>query len=226
MNTSYPTQGPMWDKAAEQLVLSPRLPFYVKRFHSLLKEETEKRQRFYEEMSEEHKVEFICGELVVHSPVKKKHNQASARLFHLLDLYVVSNNLGFVGHERILITLTRNDYEPDVCYFGPTKSQGFTPDQSKFPAPDFIAEILSDSTEEIDRGIKFDDYAAHGVGEYWIIDSEQESIEQYGLSGDHYDLVVKALRGPIESIAVRGFQIPVRSVFERTEHLEAMRRIV
>jgi Uma2 family endonuclease len=226
MNTSYPTQGPMWDKAAEQLVLSPRLPFYVKRFHSLLKEETEKRQRFYEEMSEEQKVEFICGELVVHSPVKKKHNQASARLFHLLDLYVVSNNLGFVGHERILITLTRNDYEPDVCYFGPTKSQGFTPDQSKFPAPDFIAEILSDSTEEIDRGIKFDDYAAHGVVEYWIIDSEQESIEQYGLSGDHYDLVVKALRGPIESIAVRGFQIPVRAVFERTEHLEAVRRIV
>jgi len=216
----------MWDKAAEQLVLSPRLPFYVKRFHSLLKEETEKRQRFYEEMSEEQKVEFICGELVVHSPVKKKHNQASARLFHLLDLYVVSNNLGFVGHERILITLTRNDYEPDVCYFGPTKSQGFTPDQSKFPAPDFIAEILSDSTEEIDRGIKFDDYAAHGVVEYWIIDSEQESIEQYGLSGDHYDLVVKALRGPIESIAVRGFQIPVRAVFERTEHLEAVRRIV
>lgn len=226
MNTSYPTQGPMWDKAAEQLVLSPRLPFYVKRFHSLLKEETEKRQRFYEEMSEEQKVEFICGELVVHSPVKKKHNQASARLFHLLDLYVVSNHLGFVGHERILITLTRNDYEPDVCYFGPTKSQGFTPDQSKFPAPDFIAEILSDSTEEIDRGIKFDDYAAHGVVEYWIIDSEQESIEQYGLSGDHYDLVVKALRGPIESIAVRGFQIPVRAVFERTEHLEAVRRIV
>ena len=216
----------MWDKAAEQLVLSPRLPFYVKRFHSLLKEETEKRQRFYEEMSEEQKVEFICGELVVHSPVKKKHNQASARLFHLLDLYVVSNHLGFVGHERILITLTRNDYEPDVCYFGPTKSQGFTPDQSKFPAPDFIAEILSDSTEEIDRGIKFDDYAAHGVVEYWIIDSEQESIEQYGLSGDHYDLVVKALRGPIESIAVRGFQIPVRAVFERTEHLEAVRRIV
>ena len=226
MNTSYPTQGPMWDKAAEQLVLSPRLPFYVKRFHSLLKEETEKRQRFYEEMSEEQKVEFICGELVVHSPVKKKHNQASARLFHLLDLYVVSNNLGFVGHERILITLTRNDYEPDVCYFGPTKSQGFTPDQSKFPAPDFIAEILSDSTEEIDRGIKFDDYATHGVVEYWIIDSEQESIEQYGLSGDHYDLVVKALRGPIESIAVRGFQIPVRAVFERAEHLEAVRRIV
>ena len=226
MNTSYPTQGLMWDKAAEQLVLSPRLPFYVKRFHSLLKEETEKRQRFYAEMSEEQKVEFICGELVVHSPVKKKHNQASARLFHLLDLYVVSNHLGFVGHERILITLTRNDYESDVCYFGPTKSQGFTPDQSKFPAPDFIAEILSDSTEEIDRGIKFDDYAAHGVVEYWIIDSEQESIEQYGLSGDHYDLVVKALRGPIESIAVRGFQIPVRAVFERTEHLEAVRRIV
>ena len=40
----------------------------------------------------------------------------------------------------------------------------------KYPAPDFIAEILSPSTDERDRGIKFEDYAAHGVGEYWLLD--------------------------------------------------------
>ena len=49
------------------------------------------------------------------------------------------------------------------------------------PAPDFIAEILSDSTASVDRGVKFQDYAAHGVGEYWIVDPVQQTIEQYRL---------------------------------------------
>jgi len=34
---------------------------------------------------------------------------------------VEKNNLGFIGHEKILIALTRNDYEPDICYFGASK---------------------------------------------------------------------------------------------------------
>jgi len=66
-------------------------------------------------------VEFICGEIIVHSPVKKRHSELSGRLFHPLDLYVEKNNLGFIGHEKILIALTRNDYEPDSCYFGASK---------------------------------------------------------------------------------------------------------
>ncbi len=48
--------------------------------------------------------------------------------------------------------------------------------QSKFPAPDLIVEVLSESTEANDRGIKFEDYAAHGVVEYWIVDP---------MAGDH-----------------------------------------
>lgn len=45
--------------------------------------------------------------------------------------------------------------------------------------PWFIAEVLSDSTEKIDRDEKMNMYGKVGVQEYWIIDPEGEAIEQY-----------------------------------------------
>jgi Uma2 family endonuclease len=39
-----------------------------------------------------------------------------------------------------MVSLTRNDYEPDVCFFGNDKAKNFTPKQAQFPAPDFIVK--------------------------------------------------------------------------------------
>jgi Uma2 family endonuclease len=63
--------------------------------------------------------------------------------------------------------------------------------QMRFPAPDFIAEILSPSTEENDRNIKSTDYAAHGVSEYWIIDPAYRIVEQYLLEKNRFGHIDK-----------------------------------
>ena len=212
--------------AVQQLIRSPRLPVYAQQFQSLLQAEREKRERFYKEMSEQQKVEFINGEIVMQSPAKLRHTIASQNLFMLLSLYVSKHHLGYVGHEKILITLTRNDYEPDICYFGPEKTQIFTPDQMKFPAPDLAVEILSPSTEANDRGIKFVDYAAHGVAEYWIVDPDTEMIEQYILKGEAYQLRVKTDTGIMRSIAVEGLAVPVRAVFDEAEKITTVQEIL
>ena len=36
-----------------------------------------------------------------------------------------------------MITLTRNDYEPDICFFKKEKSDDFVENQTLFPAPDY-----------------------------------------------------------------------------------------
>ena len=144
----------------------------------------------------------------------------------LLNVFVQKHGLGIVFHEKILIVLTRNDYEPDICFFGPEKANAFTPSQSKFPAPDLIVEVLSESTEANDRGIKFEDYAAHGVAEYWIVDPVAETIEQYLLQEGVYRLAVKVKTGTIASAVVAGFEIPVRAVFDGTEQLAALQAIL
>jgi Uma2 family endonuclease len=210
----------------QQLLRSPDLPMYVQQFQSLLQTEHKKRERFYEEMSEQQKVEFINGEVVAQTPAKLQHTTAVRNLSTLLDVYVSKRELGYVGQEKMLIALTRNDYEPDICFFRPEKTQTFTPDQIKFPAPDFVVEVLSPTTEANDRGVKFVDYAAHGVAEYWIVDPDAEMIEQYILEGEAYQLHVKTNTGTVRSVAVEGFAVPVRAVFDEGEKLSAVWEIL
>ncbi|RYF73220.1 MAG: Uma2 family endonuclease [Cytophagaceae bacterium] len=102
---------------------------------------------------------------------------------------------------------------PDICFWNAEKSAAFEPKQSAFPPPDFVVEILSDSTRDRDYGIKMTDYALHGVHEYWIVDTEQETIEQYLLDGTTFQLAQKLRGGTLVSEAVAGFTIQVSDIF-------------
>ena len=210
----------------ENIVKSPKLRIYSQEIDNILIEEQKRRKEFYETMKEGEKVEFINGEIVFNSPVKFEHNKAAVLLLRLLSSYVSNNDLGFVGMEKIMISLTRNDYEPDICFFNKSISDKFMPKQMQFPAPDFVAEVVSPSTEHIDRVIKFEDYAAHGISEYWIIDPEGKTIEQYLLKNDKYELSLKSDNGSIKCRAVSGFEIPIESVFNEKENLKTLKNII
>lgn len=210
----------------EQALKMPDAVLFAQKLDSALKEENEKRRHFYEIVEENKKMEFINGEIVLHSPVRKQHNDATGSIYSLLKTYVIKNNLGFVGVEKIMVSLTRNDYEPDVCFFGREKADKFTKKQVQFPAPDLVIEILSDSTKKNDRETKFQDYAAHGVEEYWIVDAEKEVIEQYFLNNEEYELLLKSNSGEITSIVLPKFKIPIRAVFDETENLSALKNLL
>lgn len=214
------------ERLLERLLDSPRLPFYARQIQSVLDGEQDARLRFYGTVTEGDKAEFINGEPVYHSPVRLEHNRVGQLLLLLLSTYVRVHGLGFVGYEKIMISLSRNDYEPDLCYFGREKADTFQPRQIHFPAPDFVVEILSESTAANDRGVKLDDYAAHGVGEYWIIDATAEVVEQYVLQGEAYELAVKVNDGPIRSTAVPGFEMPVRAIFDEATNVKALQAIL
>ncbi|HHY57782.1 MAG TPA: Uma2 family endonuclease [Chloroflexi bacterium] len=216
----------MPDAVLEQLLESPKLNVLFAQLQRIVSEEQARRQHFYATLHEGEKREFINGEVIVQSPVKLRHSLASYNLAMLLGAYVRRRKLGLVAHEKLLIALTRNDYEPDVCFFAADKAATFQPDQMIFPAPDFVAEVLSPSTEAIDRGVKFEDYAAHGITEYWIIDPDNERIEQYLLEGEAYTLAFKADSGVVRCRAVPGFVAPVRAVFDEAENLAALQRAV
>lgn len=202
---------------------SPNAPLLANRLVSALEEEKKRREAFYRDIDDDMKVEFINGEIIVHSPVKKEHTDATGYLYHLLDIYVRIHQLGYVGYEKVMTALTRNDYEPDVVFFKQEKAAHFKKGHWKYPAPDLVVEVLSEGTEHRDRGIKFQDYAAHKVEEYWIIDPIEETIEQYFLEGEEYKLHLKLEEGMIRSKAVAGFVIPVRAVFDDLANLEALK---
>lgn len=86
---------------------------------------------------------------------------------------------------------------------------------------------MSKGTAARDRGIKFEDYAAHGVKEYWIVNPRQKTIEQYVLpeEGDTYELLKKVSIGDsIESVVMKGFRIPVSAVFDEDVNRETLKK--
>lgn len=177
--------------------------------------EKAKRQEFYDLIHENINAEFINGEIILHSPVMRRHWKVSSSLSARLISHVEDNDLGEVGVEKVMIRLTRNDYEPDIVYFGKAKSDLFTEKQLLFPAPDLIVEILSESTKLNDRTIKFDDYARHDVKEYWIIDPEKKCIEQYVNHNNVYELYQKLTQtGLLQSIVIDGFFLNIEDIFK------------
>ena len=212
--------------ALQRLIDSPRLPQITRQLDEIVSDEQARRQAFYDQITEDEKVEYINGKVIFQSPVKLRHNTSSNLLHRILSTYVSTYGLGVVGYEKLLISLTRNDYEPDLCFFTVEQAADFEPDQMQFPAPAFIVEVLSDSTEAKDRGIKYEDYAAHDVREYWVIDPMAETLEQFVLRDGEYELRMKSATGTVESLAVDGFSIPVRALFDDAVNRETLRQIV
>ncbi len=56
------------------------------------------------------------------------------------------------------------------------------PDTACFTlAPDWVCEVLSRSTEKLDRDLKLPYYAAHGVRHVWLLDPIDQRLEVYAL---------------------------------------------
>ena len=180
--------------------------------------EADRRQEFLDWLDESKKAEFINGEVVVHSPERLGHGRVIKHLLFLLDPFVEHRDLGLVDQNK-LVRLPRNDYIPDLCYWPKEVADTFDDETTVFPPPALAVEVLSKSTREIDRGVKFEDYAANGVTEYWLIDPADRVIEQYARVDDelggHYVLNAK-LTGDEElsSIVLNGLHFPAAAVFD------------
>ncbi|MEM1327202.1 MAG: Uma2 family endonuclease [Bacteroidota bacterium] len=198
-----------------ELLDSPMAPAIVERVQSVLEDERKRRELFYNQITEQEKAEFINGEVIVHSPVRKIHSQIGLNLIRILDTYIVEHELGFLGFEKILIRCTRNDYEPDLCFFEQSIAAELEDDRTIFPIPNFIVEVLSKGTAARDRGIKFDDYEAHGVQEYWIIDPDEKMVEQYLLSEEgKFELRLKSNSGKVQLVTIEGLVVPIEAIFD------------
>ncbi|MDX2190935.1 MAG: Uma2 family endonuclease [Bacteroidota bacterium] len=197
-----------------KLKAEPNVALIMQSVQKDLDAEKKKRQEFYDLIHEDIKAEFINGEIIMHSPTMRRHWKTSMKLSQLMANHVEKYQLGEVGVEKVMLQFTRNDYEPDIVFFSKEKSKDFYDEQLLFPAPDLVVEILSESTKKRDRGIKFVDYAAHGVYEYWIVDPSKKSIEQYVLRNGEYFILGNHQESKFRTDIIKGLEIDVKSLFE------------
>ena len=211
-----------------ELLQRPTLALEVKEIAAFLAEEAKAREEFRDKIQPHEKGEFINGETIMHSPARDSHNVTRALIERLLSTAIDAGKApGRIVSEKAMCAFTRNDYEPDVAWFGPEKAKLIGPDTTLYPVPDFIAEVLSPATRKRDRGVKFDDYAAHGVAEYWIVDADERTVEQYVLeSSGEYKLAEKLAHSDIHPRSFPGLGIPLDALFDSAANFTFLKTLL
>jgi Uma2 family endonuclease len=214
----------------EELLQLPDLQQLIGELQTSLNDEHRRRLDFYEWAEADQKVEFINGVIIENSPAADEHTNAVGHL-HGLSMYQTNvEGTGKVKSEKAMVSLTRNDYEPDVAFWRKEIADTFENGQTHYPAPDWICEVLSKGTASRDKGVKFRDYAAHGVKEYWIVDPRKQTVEQYVLSdisSQGYELLTKVRVGDfIESLVMTGFKIPVAAIFDEEVNRATLKNLL
>lgn len=211
-----------------ELLQRPTLALEVKEIADFLAEEAKAREEFRDKIQPHEKGEFINGETIMHSPARDSHNVTRALIERLLSTAIDAGKApGRVVSEKAMCAFSRNDYEPDVAWFGPEKAKLIGPETTLYPVPDFIVEVLSPATRKRDRGVKFDDYAAHGVGEYWIVDADERTVEQHVLEASGgYKLSEKLAHSDIHPRSFPGLGIPLDALFDSAANFAFLKTLL
>ena len=203
-----------------RLLDHPNPAAIVRKLEETLAREQESRAKFRKRLRPNDKVEFINGEVVVHSPTLRRHNRAVMNILHLVDTYCIAHHAGEVAVEKAMVQLARNDVMPDVCFWHTTTAATFTDDLMYYPPPNLVVEVLSNSTADRDRGVKYRSYEEAGVDEYWIVDPKLLTVEQFVLRPNKAEQLVLQQRAQLQlgetitSETLLGFSVPVKAFFD------------
>lgn len=142
---------------------------------------------------DERREELIGGTIVAMSPRPSfNHNQVSSNIYNLFANHLKRKTCTPIADGTDLFLDKDNQFIPDfmiVCDRSKIRHDGV------HGAPDLVVEVLSPSTTKNDRSVKMDAYARCGVGEYWLVNPADRSIEVYRINGTEFVLhEVYALR--------------------------------
>ena len=171
----------------------------------LLKEEAYTIDDIYA-LPEGERAELIDGHMYMMAPPGRKHQRISTRLVSIIDRYIEEHKGKcevYAAPFAVYLDERSNTYvEPDISVIcDPDKLD----DRGCKGAPDWIIEIVSPASKQMDYYTKLFKYRTAGIREYWIVDPsknlvivynfEQGETEQYTLqasikAGIYDDLVI------------------------------------
>ena len=165
-----------------------------------------------------YRYEIIEGELFVSCSPGLTHQRVTASLITLFAIFLRENPIGEVVPTPGLVFSEYSGVIPDLVVFLNQKSEAIITGERLTGPPDLVIEILSPGPANIrrDRMVKLQLYSKHGVPEYWIVDPDNLTIEQYVLHGSSLKLM-KILRSDdiLSSSAIPGFSCLISEIFMR-----------
>jgi Uma2 family endonuclease len=160
--------------------------------------------------------ELYDGEVFAVPAPLLKHQMVQHRIAEMLYAYADAHG-GVAGNAPLDIVFSEHDVvQPDVVYFSPARAHLVDVNRVIRDAPDLCVEVLSPSTSATDRGKKMQMFARYGVGEYWIVDPSEQTIELYELGPRGYELRATAHDDEqVASPTLAGHAFAARSLFPK-----------
>jgi Uma2 family endonuclease len=124
--------------------------------------------------------ELIDGEHFVTPSPGSAHQLIAGNVYFFIRTYLTNHPIGVLMLAPFDIVLTDFDVvEPDLIYFSKLRFDEIVGERNARGAPDVAVEVLSPSTRRRDEVIKRRLYERTGVGEYWVVDPELETVKVY-----------------------------------------------
>jgi len=161
--------------------------------------------------------ELIDGEHYVTPSPLTKHQRISMNLAAAIYQHCQHTKGGHVFSAPTDVVFTETDVvQPDLLYIAKDHDHLITRENIQ-GAPDFIVEILSDSTRRRDERLKRNLYEQHGVKEYWIVDPELDSVKIFRLHKGRYDtpqeLTTEQPHATLTTPLLPGFSLTLPDLF-------------
>ena len=131
------------------------------------------------------RAELIDGQIYSMAPPSPKHQSIAGELLTIINNYIKSKGglcKPFIAPFAVFLSKDSYNYvEPDISVIcDPNKLT----DKGCNGAPDWIIEIVSPSSRNMDYHRKLLKYSHAGVREYWIVDSDKNRILVYSFENE------------------------------------------
>lgn len=131
------------------------------------------------------RAELIDGKIYYMAPPNTKHQRLLNYISTEINMYIRENNGECeVFPAPFAVFLNENDtnyVEPDISVIC---DKNKISDKGCHGAPDWIIEIVSPSSKQMDYYKKLFKYRTAGVREYWVVDPEKELVTIYSFEKD------------------------------------------
>jgi len=158
--------------------------------------------------------ELVNGVVVMSPSPTPKHQHVALEIAWQLRNYLQQNPVGLVLMETDIHlgqSPTGDDlvYRPDVVFLCSERA-GDIKDRI-IGAPNLVVEVVSGSSRRFDSETKRDDYERSGVGEFWLIDPDQDRMIFFRLKEGRF-VEVPPAGDTFASQTVPGFELDLLSV--------------
>lgn len=131
-------------------------------------------------LPEGQRAELIDGQIYMMAPPNTRHQKISWKLHQEIGNYIQAKGGNcdvYAAPFAVFLSKDNKNYvEPDLSVICDRKKIN---EEGCSGAPDWIIEIVSPSTQQMDYGIKLFKYRTAGVREYWIVNPLKQTVTVY-----------------------------------------------